>query len=332
MAEYQFTLEPFSPAVLAAYRAFPAVLDQSGDKIAWKLERCPFGPGLAMVVRDEAGAIVGMNIYQAVTIRNGKGPTLTGHQSMDTVVSEAARGQGLFTRMYRAYYDQTDADFVFGFPNRNSAHGFFGKLGWSNFGTVPMRIRPLRTGFIAKRLGLRALDFPVPRFRAAKGSSTELASFDETHTAVWRDTLRQAQDLWGVDRCSEFLNWRYRDHPVYNYRLLGRPDGSFIVTTIQDKHGARILYVMEALGNPGTVTDMLREVHGIAAREGAELVLAWSSESSPLAGAFRAAGYRHFPDRLRTNEIKFGARRFKQAEAPRGRDDWFVTYSDSDTV
>lgn len=112
MAEYQFTLEPFSPAVLVAYRAFPAVLDQSAEKIAWKLERCPFGLGRAMVVRDETGAVVAMNIYQAVTIRNGEGRTLTGHQSMDTVVGEAARGQGLFIRMYQAYYDQTDAAFV----------------------------------------------------------------------------------------------------------------------------------------------------------------------------------------------------------------------------
>ena len=123
MAEYRFTLEPFSSAVLDAYRAFPAVLAQSDAKIAWKFEKCPFGPGLAMVVRDEGGTIVGLNVYQAVVIRRSDNRMLAGHQSMDTVVSEAARGQGLFTRMYGGYYQHRKADFVYGVPPQDSAHG-----------------------------------------------------------------------------------------------------------------------------------------------------------------------------------------------------------------
>src|SRR5688572_24421195 len=139
MPDYSFSLEPFSPEVLAAYRSFSTVLDQTDEKVAWKLKSCPFGPGSAMVVRDENGLIVGMNAYQSVDIRSSAGTVLSGHQSMDTVVHEVARGQGLFTRMYRAYYDQTDAGFVYGFPNKNSAPAFFGKLGWTRFGAVPMR-------------------------------------------------------------------------------------------------------------------------------------------------------------------------------------------------
>ena len=332
MAEYQFTLEPFSPAILDAYRAFPTVLDQSAEKIAWKFEQCPFGRGLAMVVRDEAGAVVGMNVYQAVVIRSSDDRTLTGHQSMDTVVSEAARGQGLFTRMYNAYYDQTRADFVYGFPNSNSAHGFFTKLGWTRFGTVPMRIKPLRTGFIARRLKLGALDFVLPRFRRASGTSSEFTSFGEAHGDNWRKMLARRPGIWGLDRSVDYLNWRYPDHPDNRYRLHGRADGSFVVSAILDKHDARILYVMEAIGEHDTLADMLREIHDDGARQGAELALIWSGERAPLAGVFGSAGYHYFPDRLRSNQINFGARIFISGRAPRTRDEWFLSYSDSDTV
>lgn len=332
MAEYRFTLEPFSSAVLDAYRAFPAVLAQSDAKIAWKFEKCPFGPGLAMVVRDEGGTILGLNVYQAVVIRRSDNRMLAGHQSMDTVVSEAARGQGLFTRMYGAYYQQTKADFVYGFPNQNSAHGFFTKLGWTRFGTVPMRIKPLRTGFVARRLKLGALDFAIPSFRRSTRTSSEFTSFDETHSAAWQRVLERSPSMWGVDRTAEYLNWRYRDHPTSRYDMRGRPGGSFVVSTILDKHDARILYVMEAVGEPETLVDMLREVHADASRQRAEVALIWSPAASPLAGVFRAAGYRHFPDRFRTNDINFGARILTAGPAPHARDDWFVSYSDSDTV
>jgi GNAT superfamily N-acetyltransferase len=326
VADYQFSLEPFSSEVLAAYQSFPSVLGESTEeKIAWKLNDNPFGRGVAVVVRDDRGTIVGMNAYQPVVIANSAGQRLRGHQSMDTVVAESARGQGLFTRMYQAYYDRTDADFVYGFPNKNSAHGFFTKLGWSRFGMVPMRVKPLRTGFMARRLKLGFLDFPIAAFRGNRGSSALLSSFDDRHEQAWRSVLDRSPALWGVDRSANYLNWRYRDHPTSSYELRERKDGSFVASTILDKHGARILYIMEALGEPDTLVDMLREIHTDALGRGAELALLWSAERSPLAHAFRRLGYFHFPDRLRPNEINFGARILADVTAPRNKDQWFVS-------
>lgn len=297
----------------------------------WKLRDSPFGPGCAMVVRDDAGAVVAMNAFQSARITNGAGFELNGHQSMDTVVTKSARGKGLFTRMYRAYYELTDADFVYGFPNKNSAPGFFNKLGWTRFGAVPMRIKPLRTGFLARRLKLGALDFKLPSFRRSTGTSSKFTAFRETHEEAWRSTLRKSE-VWGLDRSKDYLNWRYRHHPSFTYELRDRPDGSFLVSTILDKHDAKILYVMEALGEPNILVDLLREVHEEACREGAELALAWGAAQSPMSSIYSAAGYSTFPERFRTNEIHFGARIFTDAPAPRTGEDWFVSYSDSDTV
>jgi hypothetical protein len=66
---------------------------------------------------------------------------------------------------------------------------------------------------------------------------------------------------------------------------------------------------------------------------GADVALAWNLDSSPNHAAFRAAGFRHLPERLRPIELHFGARPLGSAELPLGnRDNWYLSYCDSDTV
>lgn len=334
MASYEFNLGPYSSDVLAAYRTFASWLGEVSErKLLWKFNESPFGAGVAIVVRNQGGEVVGMNAYQPVVIRTADGSALRGHQSMDTVIAESCRNQGLLTRVFRAYYERTNVDFVYGFPNRNSAHALFNKLGWTRFGLVPTRVKALRTGFLARRLGLDFINLAVPQFRRVRGSSSLLASFNDTHEAAWRSLLENSPGLWGVERSADYLNWRYRDHPTHNYRILSRPDGSFIVSIIRHKQGARILYLMEALGQPATLIDMLREVHADAREQGAELAMAWGGAQAPLKQVFRTVGYHAIPAWLRGDyEINFGARMFGTASGPQRSQDWFVSLSDSDTA
>jgi len=59
-------------------------------------------------------------------------------QSGDTITHVNHRKKGLFIRLAEETYQYAESegfDYVFGFPNKNSEHGFFQKLGWENLGS-----------------------------------------------------------------------------------------------------------------------------------------------------------------------------------------------------
>lgn len=60
-------------------------------------------------------------------------------QSGDTITNENHRKKGLFIRLAEETYqyaESEDFEYVFGFPNKNSEHGFFQKLGWERLGST----------------------------------------------------------------------------------------------------------------------------------------------------------------------------------------------------
>ena len=59
-------------------------------------------------------------------------------QSGDTITHANHRKKGLFIRLAEETYNYAESEhfeLVFGFPNKNSEHGFFQKLGWKNLGS-----------------------------------------------------------------------------------------------------------------------------------------------------------------------------------------------------
>jgi GNAT superfamily N-acetyltransferase len=73
-------------------------------------------------------------------------------QSVDTITDAGFRGRGLFLTLAKATYARAEAAgarLVYGFPNGQSAHGFFERLGWTSLDPVPFLIRPLRTRYLA---------------------------------------------------------------------------------------------------------------------------------------------------------------------------------------
>jgi GNAT superfamily N-acetyltransferase len=326
----------YSDAILDAYLGLLPEQSVGVQKglVSWKMRDHPFGAGLFALARDATGKIVGINAFQPARFRLKGGARLLGHQSMDTIVHPSARGKGLFTRMIRAYYAHGEFDILYGFPNSSSAPGFFNKLGWDRLGTVPMLVKPLRTGFLARRLGWSGPDFKLPLLRSARGASTRLEIFDPSTDALWENFAERHGIEIALDRTADFLNWRYTRHPQNKYDIWARDDGSFVVCTMADKHGAKIVYLTEAIGEAATVTDIAREAMRHYQAQGAEIALAWSIEGNPIRRALTSAGFLPFADRLRPIEINAGARR-RDADVHQhfaDRSAWFLSYSDSDTV
>lgn len=283
------------------------------------------------------------------TFAHVRGQRCLAAQSVDTLVDTDFRGQGLFTELASTVYQRVrdrGGAFVYGFPNANSAHGFFNKLGWSSLDPLPFLVRPLRTRFLASKLPTRRLLSRLPDVRLPMRAPTLRPG--QTIELV-TDFGPDYQDLWetfsadvgvSVDRTAEYMNWRLAK-PGESYVCLGvRESGrlsAFCAYKVVDKHGGRIGYVLELLhqlGDDATGVALLRESLGAMATDGADAVLAWSFRHSPNYGPYAKAGFLPLPPRLRPIELHFGVRPLDESLGPtlRDRSNWYISYCDSDTV
>jgi len=297
------------------------------------------------VCDDQLGAIYAV---QPARVRI-HGSVALAAQSVDTLVDADFRGRGLFTKMAESVYQRVGEHggvFVYGFPNANSAPGFFNKLGWLSLDPVPFVIRPLRTRFFASKLPLgrhlsRLPDLRLPIGRSRPRANQEIrqvTDFDAGLEPLWQ---RFASDVGvSVERSPEYLRWRL-GKPGERYECLGVFDGAQLVAfcayTTVDKHGGRIGYVVELfheLGDHQTGAMLLMESVRRMAADGADAVLAWSFSHSPNAKAYSKAGFVSLPERFRPIELHFGVRVLDESltELLRDRRSWYLSYCDSDTV
>ena len=330
----EYSLEPFTDAVRDAYLKLLPDQEQliASGKLEWKFRHNPAGAGMVAVARSD-GDIIGVNAFMPSGF-SVRGDSALGYQSMDTIVMPAARGKGVFPALLNCFYEQTHGALIYGFPNANSSPGFFGKLGWTHFGPVPILFRPLRTGYFLRRFGRLMPDFRVPLLSRFFEGAERITRFQDDATSMWHQF--SSDITCAVDRTAEFLNWRLVDHPTEKYEILRSPDGSFTAHTVSDKHGGRIGYVMEAIGNsqslPLLIASSLREIQA----SGADAALAWCLPGSPNYAAYRRAGFYPLPQKLRPITINFGARPLRaDSEASAAildSSDWYISYLDSDTV
>lgn len=346
-----YRVQPYDEEVEAAYaRLFPDA-EAQGEAApatrAWRFLGNPHGPGWFATARDPEGgdAIVGMIGLIAGRLRVGaeRVPAL---QAVDTIVDPACRGRNIFVGLGKAAHGGTDvhgAKVIWGFPNANAARGWFGRLGWRNFGMIPFLIKPLRSGYFLRRLvpALGRLDLPLSRRRRTLGPThREISRFDAQASALWEAFA--AGVGCAVDRDADWLNWRLVDRPGAPYRSVGCFDEAgrlraLVSTCLVGKHGGRIAYVMEALSAPEDARRLARLVRGEIGRraaEGADVALGWCPAAAPNRRAYKKAGFLPLPARLRPIALHFGARPLVEGlpPAPGEGDAWYISYLDSDTV
>ena len=341
--EFRISIRAFDPVVERAYRVlFPADPQKSAQLLDWRMQANPHGSA-RFALAERGDDIVGMIALVPTRLRNLPGNPLA-YQAIDTAVHPSCRGQGLFVKMGALAQDPSGlgVKLLWGFPNSNATPGWFGRLGWTNFGAVPLLLKPLRSGLLLKRFhaGLGVIDFPLVRARKSRGQPYEdRLTFSRDVDQLWN---RVARDFGiAVDRSGDWMNWRVLQKPEANYRSVGIKDnsgelGALVVTRLADKHGGRLLYVMEALsskeGERALGKLLLSEVSR-AARHGAEAALAWCPRHAPNYACYRKAGFMPFPSFLRPIEINFGARAFgaDSAAATEKGAHWYVSFLDSDT-
>lgn len=273
-------------------------------------------------------------------------------QSLDTLTDAAFRGRGLFVKMARSAFERAEVEgdaCVYGFPNGNSAHGFFERLGWSRLDPVPFMVLPLRLNYLLRRLprigaGLAHLPaIPLSFLRPPRLPSHRefrpITRFGPEVDGLWAQFA--AGTPVAVHRNASYLNWRLVDKPEEKYQRIGLFENGelrgFAAWCVKEKHGGRIGYVLELIHQPGAESvgrALLEYVIADLKASDAEVVLAWSLEQSPNHGAYRRVGFRTLPERLRPIELHVGVRPLRApAQANLGnRLNWYLSYLDSDTV
>ena len=276
-----------------------------------------------------------------------------GVQAVDLLTDANHRRQGLFPLVAEHAFAagaRQGAALVYGFPNGAAIKPYIMKLGWTILDPVPFLIKPLRAGYFAKRLlpgWLRTFGAPdmplarIPRL-AERYTSSTVERFGADYDKIWT-TFRSARPNYvGVDRTARYMNWRLLDYPAGgNYRVRsvqrdGRPVG-YVAWTVEAKHGGRIGYVLEMVYDPADA-DAGNALAGLAVRDmieqNCDAALAWCCSHSPNYAAYRAGGFFPMPEKLRPIELHWGVRSLSEPadESVCKRENWYLSYLDSDTV
>lgn len=335
-------LHDYDATVASAYRLFfPENPEKSAEFLDWRFRRNPHGHG-KFAVATAGEAVTGMIALSPTLLRNVDWEPLA-YQAIDTFVDPSARGGGLFLKLGSIAQDPLalQSELLWGFPNANAAPGWYRRLGWTNFGQVPLLIRPLRSSFVLGRIHpmLARINFRLLGHGRQVGRRyTDGADLAADFDLLWQ-RIAPSYGI-AVDRSGTWMRWRLIDRPGEGYRCVGLKSNAdleaFVAIKLADKHGSRLAYVMEALSAPDHSTDLVRLLKselGRATEMGAEAALAWCPKTAPNYRAYRRAGFLSVPARLRPIEINFGARALTVSSAAAAAPDarWYLSFLDSDT-
>ena len=275
-------------------------------------------------------------------------------QSIDTMTDLDHRGKGLFPKLAaKLYSDAAENNFslVYGFPNENSAPGFFKKLQWISFGEAPFLLKPINPFYFIKKFINRKKkleDFSsfnhiynAPKLKEINTSVVikAIANFDESYDQIWKKVSKNIKVC--INRNAEYMNWRYVNKPAEHYYRYGIfIEGQLkavVVYAIKGKHGGRIGYIMDLIFEPnnGSAGKQLLKFTSQQFRlQQTDTVLTWSLPGSFNYACFKKSGYYSLPLKLRPQHLFLGVRAFNVAYSDLILDikNWYISYSDSDTV
>lgn len=318
MAGDELDYAAFAALQKEAYSEIIARLDADdshfvADFYAWKY-RTPLGPARIATISVDS-QMVACNAMVPYRICTPLG-LISGWQSCDTATLAQARGQGHFPRCVAALQDSIPRDdLFFGFPNAASIKGFL-KLGWTIWQDVACWVRPLViapwTGRLDPRLML------VNRFHCEQDQFNESLALS---------------GLTFFDRSSDYLNWRYIDHPIFNYEcyalVTDQAQVGFVVVREARIKALRFLMIMDFWGaSPQDERAILAHCAALANHRGLRHLVTLDTEGSIAAKV--ANGFLRIPLRVMPKRQLLAGERRGQKKAPLHGLRWRTQFGDWD--
>lgn len=324
----------------------------------WAFESGPEGPARFYIARDGAGRVAGS--YTVVPQRFASGDAeIPGSIVVDVMTHPDFRKRGVFTTLGRAAMVDNvrlGVAFACGYPVRPEVMPGHLNIGWRELFPIPVVVRPLDLGALARRFLPRtpsrlvgALASPVHLLFAPKATGAYeelgeirpglLSGLGADVGELWRRTRSRAPIQHVRD--AAYLEWRYAGHPTRRYRawaLRGRDGLDALVVTGARRirryatHAVADMLAVEGEAGDAALADLLRRVERTLAGEGgSELMIAMSPPGSRVARVLRRAGFIGAPGAI----IRFILYPSSSALAPAVRDDsssWYLAWGDTDDV
>lgn len=210
---------------------------------------------------------------------------------------------------------------------------------------MPFLIKPLSIFYFLKRI-LRInneqpfIKLKTPEEKYLKnGVIKEIMEFGEDYNTLWASLNEHI--LVAVNRNAAYMNWRYvqkpgADYAKYGYYKEGELKG-IVIFTLQNKHNGSIGYLMELLyfpHNKSIAKELLKFAEKILKKNKADLILAWCYSHSFNYSSYKSAGYYSFPEKFRPQKLGVVVKELRPVEVINVKEviNWYLSYSDSDTV
>lgn len=324
--------------------------NKSNEHLIWQYNN-NIGTSYTIIANDSNEDAAVYSVFQTNAIFFGEQKKIC--QSLDTLTDINHRGKGLFVKMATEVFNDCDNDniaFIYGFPNDSSAPGFFKKLGWKQLGFPPFLIflnnimfpinRLLKTNLFIRNYFLFFSLLLLIKISDNK-NNYELKSdnfiFNEEYDSLWRKfstTLKVA-----LDRNSSYMKWRYQLKPNKNYRILhAYASGELVgilIYVILEKHGGRVGYVMDVIYDPKDLNIgklLLRKAAYAMSKENVDFILAWADRKIDQNKVYDFSGFINMPRKLQPIKLFFGYRPKSNSNISLDEADFYISYTDSDTV
>lgn len=318
------------------------------ENIIWQFLENPENNSIVDICHDEKKNRTA-SIYAIFCVKFKIGDNLfKAAQTVDTITDIKYWGQGLFVKQAIDVYSKaikTDMSLVYGFPNGNSVKSFTKKLEWEIMDPVPFLIKPLKTKYFTKKLSflrfLPNINIPInPSYNKNNYKLKEVHDFHLGINLIWKKFSKNIQV--SINRNKEYLHWRYVLKPNESYKIIDCYDtgneylGS-CVYTVKSKHNGRVGYIMELiydLEKPKSGKLLLKFAIEKIKKSEADCILVWCFEHSPNFKIFKNQLFFKLPEKLRPIELHFGVKSLNNdiSSIVNKRDNWYISYSDSDTV
>jgi hypothetical protein len=270
-------------------------------------------------------------------------------QSLDTITDKDHRGKGLFITLAKDVYSKAknkNCQFVYGFPNGSSVHGFVKKLNWKLHDPVPFLVKPMRLGYFLNKIPVvkaasKIFNFPLSLGNKPSLSSKQqiisIANFGTEYNTLW-ESFSQSINVC-INRNADYMNWRFVNKPQENYFRYAIYEGDalqgIIVYCFKAKHGGNIGYIMELVCESDSYAKkLLSYALSHLKKEKVDACLTWCFDHSPNKKAFEKSMFLKLPKKLQNIELHFGFASFNE-EANillSEKKNWYISYADSDTV
>lgn len=310
--EFCFYKEGDEEQILALFHQIFPKIPRQKEEWLWEYKNNPFGSPIIALAKDK-GRVIAQEALFLVPMKY-KENYLLGAQSVDTMTDPAYRGKGIFKKLVLMTLEEgrkRGISLFYGFPNRNSYHGYVERLGWSDIGRVQRYIRVLNfphalrarlpNPTLASVLGTMAVPISSLYFRGQSRRDPSFSLDKVTYfDSVIDSFLAPISESFPimVHRQSDYLNWRYLAHPTESYRAFYIKEGDEI-RGFAVLHLIRSQYLLGSIGeffvqdwDEDLALIFITSLGDYMRAEGVDIIATWTLPHLKMTGVLKRAGFR----------------------------------------